>query len=246
MSNNNNKFVNWLEANDVNNDSAVRQYGIAAMIDGSPSVDAFTGNRTNDYKGHILGPNYAIQGNILLGPQILDSMEARFLRAEGDLSCRLLSALEGANVVGADSRCTPNGTSSLFAFIKVAEPTDAMGSPSFVASVRTRNNDRIEPIDSLRTLVSNMANCNLSRIAETSDFKNYFSVFPNPASETLNINVFESGEYDMKLITNSGKTIIVDKISANKSIDISTLSTGVYFLELSSSARSFTQKIIIK
>ncbi len=29
-------------------------------------------------KNHILGPTYSIQGNILLGQQILDSMQSRF------------------------------------------------------------------------------------------------------------------------------------------------------------------------
>ncbi len=72
---------------------------------GTPRSAAYTGQNCVNYKNHITGRNYSIQGNILLGQQILDSMEARFLRAEGELACRLMEALQGAKVVGADTRC---------------------------------------------------------------------------------------------------------------------------------------------
>ena len=86
-------------------------------------------------------------------------MESRFLAEEGDLACKLMAALQGANIVGADTRCAANGTSSLFAFVKVAQPADAMNSPSFIASVRTPNNSGIEPIDSLQSIFSQMHTC---------------------------------------------------------------------------------------
>jgi len=207
---------------------------------------AHTGVGTDDYKGHILGPNYAIQGNILLGPEILDSMEARFLREEGDLSCKLMAAMQGANVVGADTRCSSNGTSSLFAFVKVASINDVMGSPSFEASVRTNDNDQIEPIDSLQTLVNELIMCNLSDIEETIDFKEYFTVFPNPATSSLNIKVLRTGNYNLEFVNQSGKTILTDKISTDDSIDVSRMEAGIYFLKLSSESVTVTQEVLIK
>ena len=98
------QIIQWLVANDVENQPEIRQYGIAALIDGFPQAAAHIGTSTDDYKGQRVGPNYAIQGNILLGPEILDSMEARFLNTEGDLACKLMAAMQGANVVGADTR----------------------------------------------------------------------------------------------------------------------------------------------
>lgn len=153
------QIIQWLIANDVQSNPGIRQYGIAAMINGSPEAAAHTGSATNDYKNHIVGPNYAIQGNILLGQQVLDSMEARFLAEEGDLACKLMAALQGANMVGADTRCAPDGTSSLFAFVKVAQPTDPIGTPSLLASVRTHDNSGIEPIDSLQIVFDQTHNC---------------------------------------------------------------------------------------
>ena len=61
-----------------------------------------------------------------------------------------MSAMQGANVVGADSRCAANQSSALFAFLKVAAPTDSI--PSLSLGLRTHGGAMIEPIDSLQTL----------------------------------------------------------------------------------------------
>ncbi len=160
------QIIQWLIANDVQGQPEKRQYGIVGFVNGSPESAAHTGSATDDYKNHIVGPNYAIQGNILLGQQVLDSMEARFLNEEGDLACKLMAALQGANMVGADTRCATNGTSSLFAFVKVAQPTDVFGSPSFLVSVRTADGAGIEPIDSLQTKFDLVKNCGPANLNE--------------------------------------------------------------------------------
>lgn len=160
------QIIQWLVANDDQGTPELRQYGVAAMINGSPEAAAHTGTSTDDYKNHIIGPNYAIQGNILLGQEVLDSMEARFLAEDGDLACKLMAALQGANMVGADTRCAPDGTSSLFAFVKVAQPSDPIGTPSLLASVRTHDNSGIEPIDSLQILFDQTHNCALIGLEE--------------------------------------------------------------------------------
>ena len=153
------QIINWLIANDIDATPNFRQYGIAALVNGAPMTAAYTGVATDDYKGHILGSNYAIQGNILLGRQVLDSMESRFLSEPGDLACKLMAALQGAKMVGADARCSENGTSSLFAFVKVSKPEDEFGKPSFIVSVRTRDGARIEPIDSLQRKFNLVHSC---------------------------------------------------------------------------------------
>ena len=99
------QIIEWLVENDVQSQPQLRQYGIVAMVNGSPEVAAHTGSSTDDYKNHILGPNYSIQGNILLGQVVLDSMESRFINEQGDLACKLMAALQGANIVGAVPVC---------------------------------------------------------------------------------------------------------------------------------------------
>lgn len=146
------EIIDWLENNDVSGNPAIRQYGIVDFdLQNSPRVAAFTGADCLDYKNHILGPDYAIQGNILLGPQILDSMEARFLRTDGSLADKLMAAMQGANIPGADSRCLAEGVSSLSAFLRVAKPDDADDDLWLDLQVPITPYGH-EPIDSLQVL----------------------------------------------------------------------------------------------
>ena len=170
------QIIDWLVVNDVQSTPELRQYGIVAMVNGSPQAAAYTGTSTDNYKNHIIGDNYSIQGNILLGQEVLDSMEARFMNESGDLTCKLMAALQGANMAGADTRCSGNGTSSLFAFIKVAQPTDMFGSPSFNISVRTHSNSNIEPIDSLQIMFDISHNCSSLNISENHSFRELIKV----------------------------------------------------------------------
>lgn len=146
------ELIDWLVANDAQNNATTRQYGVVRLINDEPFSAAHTGDNTDDYKGHRTGPTYSIQGNILLDESVLINMENNFNNTEGTLAAKLMAAMQGANIVGADSRCTDNGTSSLFAFLKVAQPDDPDGSPSLVLGVSTEDGDNIEPIDSLQTL----------------------------------------------------------------------------------------------
>jgi uncharacterized Ntn-hydrolase superfamily protein len=158
------QIISWLVANDVGNtaisNKSYRQYGVLRRGH-TQLTAAYTGSNCMNYANHITGRNYTIQGNILLGKEVLDSMQARFLRAEGDLSCKLMSAMQGANMIGADSRCTGNNSSSLFAFLKVSLPTDTFGKPSFLVSLRTHSGDSIEPIDSLQKLFDAVRTCTI-------------------------------------------------------------------------------------
>ena len=240
------QIIQWLVANDVTSQPQLRQYGIVAIINGSPEAAAHTGTSTDDYKNHIVGSHYAIQGNILLGQQVLDSMESRFLNESGDLACKLMAALQGANMVGADTRCSTNGTSSLFAFVKVAQPADVFGSPSFSVSVRTANNAGIEPIDTLQSKFNSVHNCNVVGISETPEFETSFSVYPNPASEVLMIDNKTEELYNVHLVDDQGRFVYFDTIKDKVLIDVSEFQTGTYYIKLANQENSFGKKIIIE
>jgi uncharacterized Ntn-hydrolase superfamily protein len=174
--------LDWLVANDAQNNPTQRQYGVVSFQNGAPAAAAYTGINCFDWKGHRVGPNYAIQGNILLGPGILDSMEAKFLNTEGCLANKLMAAMQGAKVPGADSRCLSNGTSSMFAFIKVAAPDDTPTEPHLRLFV-AYNPLGIEPIDSLQALFDANYICVSSVDEAKSNIQ--FSVSPNPASNEV-------------------------------------------------------------
>ena len=144
------EIIEMLEENDIQNNPGIRQYGIVDMVDGGRSA-AFTGNNCIDYKGHITGPNYSIQGNILLGSEILTQMEDNFINTTGTLSDKLMAAMQGANIPGADTRCLNDNISSLSSFIRVARPNDS--SNNIYLDLRINNTfGNSEPIDSLQTI----------------------------------------------------------------------------------------------
>jgi uncharacterized Ntn-hydrolase superfamily protein len=122
------EIITWLKNNDVGNRIEQRQYGIADIdAKGKVRVAAFTGVSCNAYKSHSIGNNYCIQGNILAGQFVLDSMENAFNRTRGKLEDKLMAALMAAKIPGADTRCLIDGVSSKSAFIRVAKPKDKEG-----------------------------------------------------------------------------------------------------------------------
>jgi uncharacterized Ntn-hydrolase superfamily protein len=84
--------------------SAHRQF---AIIDRHCRVAAFTGDSTLAWAGHRVGPTYSVQGNILAGQQVIDSMATAYERAEAagwPFGERLLAALKAGQAAGGDVR----------------------------------------------------------------------------------------------------------------------------------------------
>jgi uncharacterized Ntn-hydrolase superfamily protein len=152
------QIIDSLVANDAQGNPGVRQYGIVDLHDGGARTCAFTGSDCTGWKGHIEGPSYCIQGNILLGKKVLDSMEVRFLREPGDLACKLMAAMQGAKMPGADTRCEPSGNSSLSAFLRLARPGDTTDSFALDLII-PRGPYGYEPIDSLQVLFERSHDC---------------------------------------------------------------------------------------
>ena len=238
------EIIEWLINNDVQNQPQFRQYGIVGKVGENIETAAYTGVATDDYKNDITGPNYSIQGNILLGEEVLNGMEAGFLNTEGDLACKLMGALQGANIVGADFRCTNNGTSSLFAFVKVAQPSDTFGNPSFLLSVRTGSTDQIEPITELQILFDENRDCeSLSLIDFDNDFP--FSVYPNPSNDFVSLRALNDSEtYNLTIISITGAVVYTSDFISNTSIDVSGISKGIYFINITNKIASYTSKWI--
>lgn len=81
-----------------------RQVGMVAL-DGSAAQH--TGEGTNPWAGHRAGLNYAVQGNLLVGPQVVDAVAEAFEASDGHprhLADRLISALAAGQAVGGDAR----------------------------------------------------------------------------------------------------------------------------------------------
>lgn len=222
------QIMDSMQANDAQNNPMIRQYGAVKLVGNSSQAAAFTGSNCSAYANHRVGPNYAIQGNILLGPQILDSMEARFLNTPGDLACKLMAAMQGAKVPGADTRCVPSGNSSLSAFLKIAN-----ASGFTIDIVVPSGPSGFEPIDSLQSLFDNVHGC-LTGI-EDQELRMVVSVSPNPVHDILSLRASQGSTgirfdlYDVRgILVMTRPLIVADEFA----IDCSELAAGVYYYRI--------------
>lgn len=237
------QIMDSVQVNDYQNNPSIRQYGAAKLNGSSALAAAFTGSGCTAYASHRVGPNYAIQGNILLGAQILDSMEARFLNTPGDLACKLMSAMQGANVVGADTRCMNSGNSSLSSFLKVADSTGFT-----IDLVVPYGPTGFEPLDSLQVLFDNVHTCVTGIHEHAGVFT--VSVFPNPSADDFRISLSRplQEESIFELYDNQGKLVMKHSIDKQEMLfSRKNLAGGIYYYRvLAASDKIAAGKIIFE
>ncbi|MEJ2516021.1 MAG: DUF1028 domain-containing protein [Gammaproteobacteria bacterium] len=81
--------------------SAERQLGV---VDRKGVPATFTGADCLPWAGGLTGEHYAVQGNLLAGPQVVAAMAAAYEVAPGDLAERLVYALAAGQAAGGDAR----------------------------------------------------------------------------------------------------------------------------------------------
>src|SRR2546428_7985353 len=82
-------------------DAAQRQVGV---VDARGRAASYTGKECFPWAGHVVGRNFAAQGNILAGEEVLKALARAFEVTQGDLPVRLLAALSAGQAAGGDSR----------------------------------------------------------------------------------------------------------------------------------------------
>jgi uncharacterized Ntn-hydrolase superfamily protein len=82
-----------------------RDHRQVGLVDVDGGAVTHTGDSCFDWAGGWAGPGVAIQGNILVGPEVVEAMRAAWERTEGEpLSRRLLAALAAGDDAGGDRR----------------------------------------------------------------------------------------------------------------------------------------------
>jgi uncharacterized Ntn-hydrolase superfamily protein len=81
--------------------AAQRQVGV---IDARGRAASYTGKECVAWAGHLVGRNFAAQGNLLAGEDVVKSMGRAFESTEGDLPVKLLAALSAGQRAGGDRR----------------------------------------------------------------------------------------------------------------------------------------------
>jgi uncharacterized Ntn-hydrolase superfamily protein len=122
-----------------------RQVGI---VDVAGAAATFTGSECNPWAGGVSGEGYAIQGNILTGPEVVAAMEDAWhaTRAGDPLARRLLAVLAAGDSAGGDRR----GRQS--AAMLVVTPEGGYGGGSDVL-VDLRVDDHAVPVGELGRLL---------------------------------------------------------------------------------------------
>jgi len=128
---------------DADEERDVRQLGV---VDGEGRSASWTGSQCNEFAGHLNGPCYAAQGNILVGAETVAALAETFTaNASLPLAQRLLECLAAAQDAGGDRR----GQQS--ASLLVVERDGGYASLSDVV-VDLRVEDHARPIDELRRI----------------------------------------------------------------------------------------------
>ncbi len=81
-----------------------RELRQVAVVDALGRCFAFTGSKCIEWAGHIIGEGYVVAGNMLVGEETMQEMAESFKNSAGELSERLLGALEAGQAVEGDKR----------------------------------------------------------------------------------------------------------------------------------------------
>ena len=241
------EVIDWLINNDAcasqNFDPAFRQYGVADFDEmGNPRTAGHTGNMTDAYTEDRQGATYSIQGNILLNQTVIDNMEDNFNNTSGTLADKLMAAMQGANIPGADQRCLGAGTSSTTAYLLVYKADDLPGQPYLRLNVGQQPSGT-EPIDLLQDLYDNfLAN-------EDNTLETRLKLYPNPAQDSITLESLQGLQLNsVEIFDLNGKRLqTLDLSSSNDrliELNISSFNSGVYFVKVNSTEGTSTLKFV--
>lgn len=125
-----------------------RQVGVVAL-DGTSAQH--TGDGPGDWAGHRSGPNYATQGNVLVGPEVLAAVAEAFEASDGSyrhLADRLIEALAAGQAAGGDRRVGRFQSAAVI----VADPRDGMARRADGQTVHINVCEHATPVAELRRI----------------------------------------------------------------------------------------------
>src|SRR4249920_2951804 len=124
-----------------------RQVGI---IDMQGRTAAHTGKQNNAWAGSRQGKTYTVQANIMVGPEVVDTVAATFEASEGSgmpLAERMILALEAGYAKGGDKRWGNLQSAA----IKVADPNDPGRGGDFI-TLAIEVGEHADPVAELKRI----------------------------------------------------------------------------------------------
>ena len=124
-----------------------RQVGVINM---KGEGAAHTGKQNGTWAGSKQGPNYTVQANIMVGPEVVDAVAASFEATHGtgmDLAERMILALEAGQAKGGDRRWG----SLQSAAIKIADPKNPGRGGDYIA-LAIEVGEHAEPVGEMKRI----------------------------------------------------------------------------------------------
>jgi uncharacterized Ntn-hydrolase superfamily protein len=124
-----------------------RQVGV---IDMKGRAAAHTGKQNGNWAGSRQGNNYTVQANIMVGPEVVDAVAARFESTEGTgmpLAERMILAMEAGQAKGGDRRWGNLQSAA----IKIADPNDAGRGGDYI-SLAIEVGEHPEPVAEMKRI----------------------------------------------------------------------------------------------
>jgi uncharacterized Ntn-hydrolase superfamily protein len=124
-----------------------RELRQVALVDASGNVAAHTGNRCIAEAGHVVGEQSSVQANMMLRNTVWPAMAEAFAATGGELSYRLMAALDAAQNEGGDIRGRQSAAMLVVEGQKQPHPWQGI-------LVDLRVDDYPEPLQELRRLLT--------------------------------------------------------------------------------------------
>src|SRR5262249_45154121 len=124
-----------------------RQLGV---IDMKGRAAAHTGKQNGNWAGSRQGRNYTVQANIMVGPQVVETVASQFEATEGSgmpLAERMILALEAGQATGGDRRWGNLQSAA----IKIADPHDPGRGGDYI-SLAIEVGEHPEPLAELKRI----------------------------------------------------------------------------------------------
>lgn len=129
-------------------DAPFRQLGI---VDANGAAGSYTGSQCIPWAGGMCGAGYAVQGNLLAGPQVVEAMAAEYeARPELSFVQRLVTALMAGDRAGGDRR----GRQSAAVHVWGGGEGHKPGNPAPVVDLRV--DDAAYPVQDLARLLGSL------------------------------------------------------------------------------------------
>ena len=110
------------------------------------------------------------------------------------------------------------------------------------------NFSRTDQVEAFDMPPTNVLDCSNLSVAENT--LSQFKVYPNPATNVINISLNKTlaNDVNVSLTDLQGRQVLKTKIgtASTTSIDVSSISNGVYILSLESNNKTYSQKVIIE